>query len=167
MGRRGSSGAGSEPGGASQVHQDTELVCDKCLRSYSNKGNLNKHRDKCQAKPRRGEKRANRHIYEQYKLTRNDKLAKLIMQIPCRFLQYQISQATETYVPNCYPLVFNIGDDMSPKRGKLDHMCLLLADAISGHEADGVLIPKHFGKSSFFKDLSFTQVYSTFGQLKH
>ena len=145
MGKWGSSGAGSEPGGSSQVHQNN-LACEKCQRSFSNIGNLNKHTDKCQARKRAGEKRAARHIYQNFKLAKNNELEELLKQIPCRFLQFQIAHATQTYVPDVYPLLFNIGGDMSPKKTKLDNVCLLLADAIDGHEADGILIPKHFGE---------------------
>ena len=122
----------------------TDLQCPKCLKIFASLGNKRHHEGKCNPKQRKS-KRKIQEVYKNFKLMFNDELTELIKKIPCNYLRFMIAWTTNTYVPDCYPAVFNVSPDLTSKRVKLDIVCRILADSVS-HQEEGIRIPKYFGE---------------------
>ena len=121
--------------------------CGKCQKIFSSIGNKNHHMAKCMPQSRKSKRKVSQ-VYKHFKLNNSDELIQLFKQIPCHYLRFKLASATSTYVPNCYPGVFNVSTKLSPKKAKIDQVCLILADATShdrGEGEEGIRIPKYFG----------------------
>ena len=156
MGKRGHSVVGGSCGSrdhrdglsqpATAASEEEDLRCHKCQKVFSSLGNRNHHLAKCNPKSRQS-KRKNSQVYKHFKLKKSDELIELFKKIPCQFLRFKLAAATDTYVPDSYPGVFNVSQDLSAKKAKVDQVCLILADATSHlTEEEGIRIPKYFGK---------------------
>ena len=159
MGRRvnggdeGAGGDGGDHGPGDPLSQPTPGVsedrqCGKCQKIFSTIGNKNHHMAKCMPKSRKTKRKVSQ-VYKHFKVNISDELIQLFKQIPCHYLRFKLAAATSTYVPNCYPGVFNVSPSakLSPKKATTDQVCLILADATSHHTEgeEGIRIPKYFG----------------------
>ena len=140
---RGSDGRDRDTGNLKEsVSKD--LQCTKCLKVFVSVGNKNHHEAKCNPQKRKS-KRKIQEVYQSFQLRRNDKLTELLKKIPCNYLRFLIASTTNTFVPDCYPPLFNVTTDLGFKKVKLDIVCRILADA-SSHQEEGIRIPKYFGE---------------------